>query len=263
MWTDTHLHLDDPAFDADRDAVVARAAAAGVRTMICAGTSVEGSRRAISLAQRYPGVWATVGIHPASAESADAAAFETLRELARHPRVVAVGETGLDYVRERVPRRVQAEALVGHVRLAREVRLPLIIHNREASEDVERILLDGGADAVVMHCFTGTPAVAARWAQAGWMISLAGPVTFANAGRLRDAARCIPADRLLVETDAPYLAPVPVRGRRCEPAFVVHTARAVAALRDVSEEVLATILAENGTRMFFQGRTGDGSPSGR
>ena len=262
MWTDTHLHLDDAAFDEDRDAVVARAAAAGVRTMICAGTSVEGSRRAIALAERYPDVWATVGIHPGAAASADAAAFQALAELARHPRVVAVGETGLDYVHERAPRRVQADAFTKHVRLAREAGLPLVIHNREASEDVERILTDGGACAVVMHCFTGGPDLAVRWAEVGWMISLAGPLTFAKAGALREVARRVPADRLLVETDAPYLAPVPVRGRRCEPAFVVHTAHMLAALRDISADALAAVLAENGARVFFRGHAEGESRAG-
>jgi TatD DNase family protein len=262
MWTDAHLHLDDAAFDEDRDAVVARAAAAGVRTLICAGTSVEGSRRAIALAERYAEVWATVGIHPGAAASADDAAFRSLAELTRHPRVVAVGETGLDYVHERAPRRVQADAFANHVRLARETGLPLVIHNREASEDVERILTEGGARTVVMHCFTGGPDLAVRWAQAGWMISLAGPLTFAKAGALREAARRVPADRLLVETDAPYLAPVPVRGRRCEPAFVVHTAHALAALRGVSADAIAAVLAENGTRVFFRGREKGGTRAG-
>jgi len=252
MWTDTHLHLDDAAFDADRDAVIARADAAGVRTMICAGTSVDGSRRAIALAERHPGVWATVGIHPEAAATATASAVETLAVLARHPRVVAVGETGLDYVNERAPREVQAAAFRAHIRVAREVDLPLVIHNREAHADVERILEEEGARAVVMHCFSGPPDVAARWADAGWMLSFAGPLTFAKAGALRDVARAIPEDRLLVETDAPYLAPEPMRGRRCEPAFVVHTARALAALRGAEEAALASQLAQNASRVFFR-----------
>jgi len=251
MWTDTHLHLDDAAFDPDRDEVVARARAAGVGTLICAGTSVDGSRRALALAERYADVWATVGIHPEGAAAADAEALQALRSLARHPRVVAVGETGLDYVHERAPRAVQAHAFRAHVRLARETGLPLVVHNREAHDDVDRILREEGASAVVMHCFSGTPEVAARWAAMGWMLSFAGPLTFAKAEALRETARCVPDDRLLIETDAPYLAPAPMRGRRCEPAFLVHTGRALAALKGVAEDALAPVLGENGRRVFF------------
>jgi TatD DNase family protein len=251
MWTDTHLHLDDPAFDPDRNAVIARARYAGVEALICAGTSVDGSRRAIALAERFPAVWATVGIHPEEAASADGEALRALESLAGHPRVVAIGETGLDYVHERAPRAVQAEAFLAHVRLARSAGLPLVVHNREAHDDVERILREEGAAAVVMHCFSGTAEVAARWAAMGWMISFAGPLTFARAESLRAAARGVPDDRLLIETDAPYLAPVPMRGRRCEPAFVAHTGRALAAVKDMTVETLARALAENGKRVFF------------
>jgi len=251
MWTDTHLHLDDAAFDPDRDAVVARARDAGVDALICAGTSVDGSRRAIALAERCPEVWATVGIHPQEAAAANEEALRTLESLARHPRVVAVGETGLDYVHERAPRAVQADAFRAHVRLARTAGLPLVVHNREAHDDVERILQEEGAPSVVMHCFSGPPEIATRWAAMGWMLSFAGPLTFARADALREAARRVPDDRLLIETDAPYLAPAPMRGRRCEPAFLVHTGRALAALTGVAEDALARVLTENGKRVFF------------
>ena len=251
MWTDTHLHLDDAAFDPDRDAVVARARDAGVATLICAGTSVDGSRRAIALAERYPGVWATVGIHPEAAATADERALGELGSLARHARVVAVGETGLDYVHERAPRAVQTRSFRAHARLARETGLPLVVHNREAHHDVERILLEEGVSAVVMHCFSGGPDVAVRWAAMGWMLSFAGTITFAKAASLREIARVVPGGRLLIETDAPYLAPAPMRGRRCEPAFLVHTGRALASLRGVSEDALASALEENGRRVFF------------
>ncbi len=196
-------------------------------------------------------MWATVGIHPEEAASADAEALRALEVLARHPRVVAVGETGLDYVHERAPRAIQAEAFRAHVRLARSAGLPLVVHNREAFDDVERILRDEGAPAVVMHCFSGPAEVAARWAAMGWMISFAGPLTFARAESLREAARSVPDDRLLIETDAPYLAPAPMRGRRCEPAFLVHTGRAMAAQKHMAEDALARVLGENGKRVFF------------
>lgn len=264
MWVDAHLHLDAPAFDADREAVLSRAATAGVGLLVTAGTSVEGSRRAVALAGEYPSVRAAVGIHPEFAGSATRAELLALAEMARHPRVVAVGEVGLDYVREDVPRDIQHDAFRAQVRLARRHDLPLVIHNRAAHEDVERILQDEGATRVIMHCFSGPPETAVRWAAAGWMISLAGPLTFASAGALRDVARTVPADRLLVETDAPYLAPVPVRGRRCEPAFLLHTARVLADLRGLPKDALEAILEANVKRTFpraEEGRAvGDGAP---
>ncbi len=252
-WMDTHVHLDDAAFDPDRDAVIARAAAAGVAAMICAGTSVEGSRRAVSLAERHPQVFAAVGVHPQRAASLTGAAVHELEALVRHPRVVAIGETGLDFARGRADAAAQHRAFAAHARLAREAGLPLVVHNREASEDVERILDNEGVCAVVMHCFTGSPDLAVRWALAGWMISVAGPLTFPKSEALREAARRVPLDRLLVETDAPYLSPVPMRGRRCEPSFVVHTARALAGLRQMSDEALASALADNTARAFPRG----------
>ncbi len=250
MWIDTHLHLDAPAFDADRDEVISRAAAAGVGLMISAGTSVEGSRRALALADRHAGVRVAVGIHPEAAASADAAALAALVELARHPNVVAIGEVGLDYVRADAPREVQRQAFRAQVRLAGRRGLPVVVHNRDAHEDVAGILHEEGATHVVCHCFSGPADTAVRWAEAGWMISIAGPLTFPTAGSLCDVAQRVPTDRLLVETDAPYLAPVPFRGRRCEPAFVVHTARALADLRGIPNDVLEAILEENTRRVF-------------
>lgn len=250
MLVDAHLHLDAPAFDADRDAVLARAEAAGVGLMVSAGTSLGGSRQALALAERHPRVRAAVGIHPESADRVDDAALEALGVLARHPRVVAIGEVGLDYVRGRVARPRQVAAFRAQVCLAVRAGLPVVVHNREAHEDVERILRDEGAARVVCHCFSGPPETAVRWAEAGWMISLAGPLTFASAGSLRDVARRVPPDRLLVETDAPYLAPVPMRGRRCEPAFLVHTARALAELRGAQYDKVEAILERNARAVF-------------
>jgi len=250
MWIDAHLHLDSAEFDADRDDVVARATAAGVGLLVTAGTSLDGSRRAIALAERHPQVQAAVGIHPESAAAADTAALQSLEAAARHPRVVAIGEIGLDYLHDTPHRNAQAKAFRAQVTLARRLGLPVVVHDREAHDDVERILHEEGADRVVLHCFSGSVEMAARCAAAGWMISLAGPVTFRNAGALRDVARAVPADRLLIETDAPYLSPVPVRGRRCEPAFLLHTARALADLRGLPLEALGTILELNARRVF-------------
>ncbi len=250
MWIDAHLHLDAEPFDADRDPVVARAVAAGVTLMVSAGTSVEGSRRAIALAERYPSVVAAVGIHPDAAGSATPAAFEELATLARHPRVVAIGEVGLDYYRDRVPRPIQIEVFRAQIRLARETGVPLVVHDREAHADVERILSEEGATRVVLHCFSGPPEMALRCAAAGWTISFAGPLTFAKSSRLREVATCVPLDQVLMETDAPYLAPEPWRGRRCEPAFLIHTAHALASAREMDSEALAFALARNARRVF-------------
>ncbi len=209
-----------------------------------------GSRRLLALAERYPQLRVAVGIHPEEAGAFAPSHLEALAELTRHPRVVAVGEVGLDYVRAGVPRHLQIEVFRAQVRLARDCGFPLVVHNREADGDVEGILKEEGATRVILHCFTGPPEVATRWAAAGWMISLAVPLTFANAGALRDAARCVPAGRLLVETDAPYLAPAPFRGRRCEPAYLIHTARELAALRGISTETLEAVLEENARQAF-------------
>ena len=160
MWIDAHVHLDAPAFDADRDGVVARAASAGVALMVSAGTTVDGSRRALALADRYSSVVAAVGIHPEAAGNVTQADFAVLATLARHPRVVAIGEVGLDYYRDHAPRCLQIEVFRSQIRLAREVGLPLVVHDREAHEDVERILRDEGAARVVLHCFSGTPEMA-------------------------------------------------------------------------------------------------------
>ncbi len=250
MWIDAHLHLDAPQFDADRAAVIARAAAAGVHLMVSAGTSVEGSRGVLSLAERCSSVVAAVGIHPEASGSVTGAALDELAALVRHPRVVAVGEVGLDYYRDRVPPHDQREVFRAQIRLARDAGLALVVHDRDAHEDVELILRDEGVGRVVLHHFSGTPEMALRCAAAGWTISMAGPLTFAKSSGLRDIAACVPLDRILVETDAPYLAPEPLRGRRCEPAFLIHTVRALAAVREMDDEPLAAALAGNARRVF-------------
>ena len=250
MWIDAHLHLDAPEFDVDRGEVIARAAAAGVTLMVSAGTSVEGSRRAVALAERHPSVVAAVGIHPASADSATPEALQELAALARHPRVVAIGEVGLDYYRDHVRHDLQIEAFRSQIRLAQDTGLPLIVHDREAHGDVERFLKEEGATRVVLHCFGGTLEMALRCTAAGWTISMAGPLTFPKSSNLREVAKRVPLDQVLVETDAPYLAPQPARGRRCEPALLVHTAHTLAAVREMDRDALAAALAQNARRVF-------------
>lgn len=247
---DSHVHLDDGAFDEDREAVVARARAAGVVGMITVGTGVASSRGAVTLAERYPEVFAAVAIHPHDAQDATDQAMVELHALAGHPKVVAIGETGLDFVRESAPREVQRDAFRRHIRLSTVLRLPLIIHCREAYPQVLDILEEDFSGEVVMHAFSGTPEVARRCVDRGYAISVAGPVTYRNAGTLSTVAREAPLSHLLVETDAPVLTPEPFRGRRNEPSYLSHTVDRVAVLRDVAPEAVASATAENARRLF-------------
>ncbi len=253
---DSHCHVSEPAFDADRPAVLARAAAAGVTTLVCVGATgpVEHNAPAVALAGRHGEVTivATVGVHPHDAHTADDDAFSALARWLAAPGVVAVGETGLDYHYDRSPRPAQRAAFARHVALARAHRRPLVVHVREAHADAAALLRAEGADAVggVIHCFTGDAADARRYLDLGFAISVAGIVTFKNAEGLRAAVRLVPAQHLLVETDAPYLAPVPHRGRRNEPALVRVVAEAVAAVRGEPVAAVAETTTANARRLF-------------
>jgi TatD DNase family protein len=247
---DSHCHLDNEQFDTDRDAVVERALAAGVDTMVAIGTG-EGPpdlEAGIRLAERYPCLYATVGIHPHDAAKAAPEYYTRLAELLRHPKVVALGEIGLDYHYDFSPRDAQRAAFLAQMEVASAARRPIVIHTREAWDDTLALLEShwratglGG----IMHCFSGGPREAARCLDLGFHLSFGGIVTFPRAQEVQDAARLVPADRLLIETDAPYLAPVPRRGKRNEPAFIVDTARKIAELRGVSVEEIARVTAEN------------------
>jgi TatD DNase family protein len=246
---DTHAHLMDTAFDADREAVLARARAAGVGALLLVGYDLATSRAAVSLARRLPWTRASVGIHPNSASEHSEADFEALAELARSPEVVAIGETGLDYFRDYTPPARQREALGWHLRLAQELGMPLIVHNRQADAGIADAL--SGGRAGVLHCFSSTdPAYLDRMLDAGYAVSFAGPLTFKNAGDLRAMARRVPLDRLLVETDCPYLAPAPHRGQRNEPAFVRDTAACLADVVGIELDLLVEHLWQNSKRVF-------------
>jgi TatD DNase family protein len=244
---DTHAHLHFPEFDADREVMLARARGAGVRRMLTIGTEPESSRAAVALAAREADVWACVGIHPHDAAAADAVALETIAGLAMAPRVVAVGEIGLDYFRNLSPREDQQRAFRALLGLARRVGKPVVIHCRDAHEDVIRILTEERARDVggIMHCFSGDVAIARRCLDLGLLISLAGPVTYPNARALPEVARFVPADRLVVETDCPFLPPQGHRGQRNEPAYLAITAARVAELRGEPLETLAPRLTAN------------------
>jgi TatD DNase family protein len=246
---DTHAHLMDAAFDADREAVLARARAAHLGALLLVGYDLASSRAAIDLSRQLPWTRASVGIHPNSASQHSEADFAALDELARSPEVVAIGETGLDYFRDHTPPARQRAALAWHARLAQELALPLIVHNRQADADIADAL--SGGQPGVLHCFSSTdPAYLERMLDAGFSVSFAGPLTFKNASELRAMAKRVPLERLLVETDCPYLAPAPHRGQRNEPAFVRDTAACLAEVLGIELASLAERLWDNSVRVF-------------
>lgn len=255
MWIDAHCHLDDAQFVGDVDAVIERAAAAGVGAMITAGVDVASSRAVVALAQTHPAVYAAVGIHPHFADRSDAAARAEIRALAQESRVVAIGEIGLDlHYRDNPPLDVQTRNLISHLDLAAELGKPVVIHNRDADRALSDVL-GGRGDAGarprgMLHCFSSDAALAQQALAWGFLISFAGNLTFRNDRRLAEVARHLPRERVLVETDAPYLAPAPRRGRRNEPAFVVAVGERLAALWDVSISVVEQATQSNSTNLF-------------
>jgi len=260
MLFDSHAHVDGPEFDADRDAVLARARTAGVQRMIVIGavgdpTSAE---RSVALAEKDPDIWATVATHPHDVDKMTPAWWEVHERLAPHPRVVAIGETGLDYYYDHSPHDTQREAFARFIGLAHRVNKPVVCHIRDADDPrgahahAREILTAGRAIELgcVIHCFTGTPDDARAYAELGCYVSFSGIVTYKTAQGLRDSVPLIPRDRLLIETDCPYLAPIPKRGRRNEPGFLVHTAEQVARSAGMSFEELAQVTATNAARVF-------------
>jgi TatD DNase family protein len=250
---DTHVHLDEEAFRPDRDEVVARAAAAGVSTMISIGITAATSRAAVDLAQAYPGVYAAVAIQPNYVSQAAPGDWQAIQELATRPKVVAVGETGLDRYWDYAPFDLQVEFFDKHLELARRLNLPFIVHCREAERDVVAQLRRAatvGPLRGVMHSFAGDGETALACVELGLFISFAGMLTFKKNDALRSVAAQVPLDRLLVETDAPYLAPTPFRGKRNEPAYVPNTAEVLASVRGVSLEEIARVTTENARRLF-------------
>jgi TatD DNase family protein len=257
MFVDSHAHIDGEEFDADRVDVMGRARAAGVRAILNVGTGDPQSgafERAVSVAEEFEGVYAAAGVHPHDARLYDDAAERRLIEVLRSSnRVVALGEIGLDYHYDNSPREAQREVFARQLRLAMKSSLPVIIHSREADEETVEILraeYAGAARGGVMHCFGGGRKMAEDVLALGFFVSFAGNVTFKKADALREAALLVPAERLLVETDCPYLSPVPLRGRRNEPAHVVETAKFLAELRGMKAEELGRVTSENFARLF-------------
>ncbi|HID87967.1 MAG TPA: TatD family deoxyribonuclease [Anaerolineae bacterium] len=258
---DTHAHLDFPQFDDDREEVIQRALEAGVAQIITIGVDLESSRAAIALAEKYSHIYATVGMHPHDAIQLTPQVLAELQELARHPKVVAVGEMGLDFYRNLSPREAQRRAFEAQLALAREIGKPVVIHDRDAHGEVmatlRRWVADHPAQANqrplgVLHCFSGGPEMAREAVGLGFYISLAGPVTFLNARKPVEVARQVPLENLLVETDAPFLSPHPYRGRRNEPARVRLVAQRIAEIKKLPLEELARITTANAQRVFHR-----------
>lgn len=262
MFVDSHCHLNYKGLVDDQAGVLARAREAGVDMMLNIATREREWADIIAVAEREPDVWASVGIHPHEADEHPDIDTARLVEAAWHPRVIGIGETGLDYYYDHSDRNRQQKSFRAHIAAARETGLPLIVHTREAEDDTAAILreeMEKGAYSGVIHCFTASEDFAHKALNLGFFISISGIVTFKNAQGLQETASRIPADRLLIETDAPFLAPVPMRGKACEPAFVAHTARFLAGLRGVPVEDLARETADNFARLFTKaGRPGEG-----
>jgi len=255
LLLDSHAHLDHSDFDADRDAVIMRARAAGLQYLLSigGGDGPDHMDEALSIAKRYEWIYATVGVHPHEARQAEDRHFDMLRSAVGDPKVVAIGEIGLDYHYDHSPRDVQKRVLIRQLELAREVKLPIVIHCREAWSDLRQIIGEHWARAGFggfLHCFSGSREDAVEFLDWGFLLSFAGNLTFKKAEPLRAVAREVPVDRLLSETDSPYLAPVPYRGKRNEPAYVLEVTRELASLHNLSEEDMGRQAVANFARLF-------------
>ena len=249
---DTHCHLNDPKFAADLDEVISRARAAGVDRIVVCGYDLPSSRAAIEIAARFEGVFATVGIHPHDVANFRREAVRELAELSAAPKVIAIGETGLDFHYDFSPRAAQIEAFEAHIELAGRVGLPIVVHSRESNDEALQVIESSAANIAgcVFHCFSGDEEFARRVVDAGFHIGIDGPITFGSSEKLRKVVQGAPLERLLIETDSPYLAPVPHRGKRNEPGYLVHIAEEVARIRGLAVEDIARITSENARRLF-------------
>ena len=252
MLVDSHCHLDMKDFDKDREAVIERARNNGIGHMVSIGIDLKSSRSALALARKHDFIHATVGCHPHDADACNSRDLKDLAALACEPEVVAWGEIGLDYYRNYSGKETQRSIFKRQLELARNAELPVIIHDRDAHEEVYAILekMGKGERKGIIHCFSGDKDLAEAFIALGYYISIPGTVTYKNAVQIKEVAAAIPLDRMLVETDAPFLAPVPGRGKRNEPAFVLHTAREIAKLRDIPFEIVAEQTTQNAGRIF-------------
>ena len=257
MLVDSHCHLDFPELSGELDDVVRRAKLAGVGHMVTICTRIAKFDQIKAIAEAHDNIYCSVGTHPHNADEELDYSAEDIAKLAEHPKCVAIGEAGLDYFYDNAPRAAQAQGLVAHVDAARATQLPLVIHSRDADEDMIRILSEGmekGAYPALLHCFSSGKELAMRAVEMGMYVSLSGILTFKRSQDIRDIVADVPMDRLLVETDSPYLAPMPHRGKRNEPAFVAHTAAVLAEVKGVSAEEMARVTTENFFRLFSKAK---------
>ncbi|KSU57816.1 hydrolase TatD [[Bacillus] enclensis] len=252
MLFDTHVHLNAEQFNEDLEEVISRAKEAGVGRMVVVGFDRPTIERAMELVGQYDFLYASIGWHPVDAIDMKEEDLAWIEELSSHPKVVALGEMGLDYHWDKSPKDIQKEVFRKQIHLAKKVKLPIIIHNREATQDIVDILREEGAEEVggIMHCFSGSPEIAQECVDMNFYISLGGPVTFKNAKKPKEVAQEIPLERLLIETDCPYLAPHPNRGKRNEPAYVKLVAEQIAELKGISLEEVETVTTENANKLF-------------
>jgi TatD DNase family protein len=252
MLFDTHVHLNAEQFSEDLDEVIDRAKAEGVDYMVVVGFDRPTIIKAMELVEEYDFIYASIGWHPVDAIDMREEDLLWIEELAKHPKVVAIGEMGLDYYWDKSPKEIQQEVFRKQIQLAKKVKLPIVIHNREATADIITILKEENAAEVggIMHCFSGSVEVAKECVDMNFYISLGGPVTFKNAKKPKEVAQEIPLDKLLIETDCPYLAPHPHRGKRNEPSYVKLVAEQIAELKDISYEVVSSVTTENAKKLF-------------
>ncbi|MDT9027784.1 TatD family hydrolase [Rossellomorea yichunensis] len=252
MLFDTHVHLNAEQFDEDLEEVISRAREAGVEKMVVVGFDRPTINRAMELIEQYEFLYASIGWHPVDAIDMKDEDLAWIEELSNHPKVVAIGEMGLDYHWDKSPKDVQKEVFRKQIHLAKKVKLPIIIHNRDATQDIVDILREEGAEEVggIMHCFSGSPEIAQECVDMNFYISLGGPVTFKNAKKPKEVAKEIPLEKLLIETDCPYLAPHPNRGKRNEPAYVKLVAEQIAELKEITLEEVENITTKNAKKLF-------------
>lgn len=253
MLVDSHCHLDFDSFDEDRSETIQRAFDAGVGTLVTICTHFSKFDQIAAIADIDPRIYCSVGIHPHQVEEEEDIKLNDLLNAAQHPKVIGIGETGLDYYYDQSPRNDQKTSFRTHIAAARETQLPLIVHTRDADDDMAEILREEtqrGAFPCVLHCFSSSRELAETAIELGFYLSLSGILTFKNAEELREIIQDVPVDRLLVETDAPYLAPVPKRGKRNEPSFVIHTAQKASEIKDIDSETFSNITTENFFRLF-------------
>ena len=252
MYFDTHAHLNADQYQEDLQEVIDRALAEGISRIVVVGFDRPTIKKAMELAEKFEFIYASVGWHPVDAIDMKDEDLVWIEELAGHPKVVALGEMGLDYYWDKSPKDIQKQVFRRQIQLAKKVKLPIIIHNRDATADIVEILREEGANEVggIMHCFSGSPEIAKECVEMNFYISLGGPVTFKNARKPKEVAAAIPLDKLLIETDCPYLAPHPYRGKRNEPSYVKLVAEEIAEIKQISIEEVASVTTENAKKLF-------------